>query len=344
MSESKGKSQPLSGYGEFELINQYFRRALPGNQKDVTGIGDDCAILPLYENSYQLVTTDMLLEETHFIKNSIQAEDLGYKALAVNFSDISAMGGTPTGIFLSLGLPENLQLNWLNNFMNGFFELCEKYKVPLLGGDTTRSPRGLIINVMVLGKVKKKNVKRRTGSRSGDKICVTEYLGDSAAGLSLLTDGHGKKLNNRESQNLIQRHQRPPHSLEEGQWLGQNNAVHSMIDISDGIGSDLIHLIEKSDLGIDIHLDQLPVSEALVHLSKTTGNEIYEYAVNGGEDYGLLITVDPSVCNDVKKSFESTFGKPLFEIGEVTKEHTGVNYTEKGINRKFEGKGFNHFN
>jgi len=343
MSKSTERPDHLSGYGEFELINQFFRRSLPKKQNDVTGIGDDCAIMTFNEQLFQLVTTDMLIEKTHFIKKRIHAKDLGYKALAVNFSDIAAMGGEPSGIFLSLGLPGSMKISWLKNFMNGFFELSEKYKAPLLGGDTTRSESGIIINVMVIGRVKKGNVKKRSGSRPGDKICVTELLGDSSAGLKLLMDGHNRNLNERDRKYLIQRHRRPPHSLEEGQWLGRKNSVHAMIDISDGIGSDLYHLIEVSKLGIDVRLDDLPVSDALVKLAETSGNDIYDYAVNGGEDYGLLITVDPLVCEDIKKSFESTFDKPLFIIGEVTKEHTGVNYFEQDSIREFNNKGFDHF-
>jgi len=177
-------SMKLSEIGEFGIIEKIiapnFNKLLGQKQE---GIGDDCAIMQLDDKQYQIVTTDLLIEGTHFIRDKISPFDLGFKSLAVNLSDIASMGGIPVATFLSVGFPSDLDVSWVDDFVKGYRNLSEKEAVPLMGGDTTKSSSQIVINVAVIGRVEKDNVKRRSSAKIGDLICATNMLGDSAAGL-----------------------------------------------------------------------------------------------------------------------------------------------------------------
>ena len=238
--DKKGAST-LADIGEFGLIDR-IRARFPAPE-GVTGIGDDCAVLPQKDGMETLVSTDMLVEGTHFLRDDIPPYRLGWKSAAVNLSDIAAMGGSPVGTFLSVAFPADLEAGWVEEFLRGYGDLCGRFDTPLLGGDTTASPDRICINVAVLGECPAGGARRRSGALPGDLICVTGTLGDSAAGLKAILEGVERDA---DVQALIDRHYLPLPRVEEGLRLAATPGVHAMMDLSDGLGSDLRHILNAS--------------------------------------------------------------------------------------------------
>ena len=234
----------LSDLGEFGLIGRIRERfRVP---EGVTGIGDDCAVLPQRSGRDTLVSTDMLIEGTHFLRADIPPYRLGWKSAAVNISDIAAMGGSPTATFLSVALPADLEAGWMEEFLRGYAELSGRFGAALLGGDTTASPDRICINVAVIGECPCGAARLRSLAREGDLVCVTGCLGDSAGGLKAILEGVERDA---DVQTLIDRHYLPLPRVAEGLRLAATPGVHAMMDISDGIGSDLQHILDASSGG-----------------------------------------------------------------------------------------------
>ncbi len=321
----------LSEINEFDLIQKIKNNFSYDMSSQFQGIGDDCAIFPKNEKEVWLVSTDLLVEGVHFLKDKISAEDLGYKALAVNLSDIAAMGGKPTFLFLSLALPKDLQLSWWEDFMQGFKKLADEYGVKLMGGDTTASLSAIAINVTVIGEMPTKNIKKRSTAQIGDKIFVTGPLGDSLAGLQCV-------LQNEKNPALIKKHYHPVPKLKEGQWLSTLSEVHSMMDLSDGLYSDLKHITK----GAVIDLENIPLSLELKEYAHRKKENAQEMAVVGGEDYELLLTVLAAKADDVQQKFQDFFKRPLFCIGEVTSDQK-ISYKKNNQEVIIKRQSFSHF-
>lgn len=314
--------------GEFGLIDR-IRKMTSVPDPSWVGIGDDCAVIPLSPEtggapaSDLLVSTDMLVEGTHFLMEDISPRQLGWKSAAVNISDIAAMGGKPIATFLSLALPKTLPEQWMQEFMEGYNGISEKYGAALLGGDTTCSPDRICINVAVLGTCPRGKARLRSAARPGDLVCVTGTLGDSAAGLRLILGGQKGA-----APRLIDRHYTPTPRVEEGLALSCLPGVHAMMDISDGVGSDLRHILDESGVGARIDTGKLPISKELQALCSEKGWDPRELALCGGEDYELLFTMDPQETPDI----------PYTVIGEITANPT---VTWEGGSRDYMG--YKHF-
>jgi len=330
----------LSDIGEFGLINRLSKQFNTGKEKGITGIGDDCAVIPIDTQSSWLVTTDMLIEGRHFIQGQISPENLGYKSLAVNLSDIAAMGGEPHSMWLSIGIPGNIPVSWLDDFFSGLQSLCNKTNTLLLGGDTTKSPDKLVINIVVMGKANNTLIKYRSAAKSGDAICITGNPGNSSAGLKALLEGYNK---DKATQYLIEQHHKPKTYLKEGQWLATKNETHAMIDISDGIASDIRHIINLSHVGAAINLDSLPVSDELKYFCQKHNQDIMEMAVCGGEDYCLLCTIEGQQYPVIAQKYKENFGMPLYKIGEIKGEKHGLVYLKDNKPYDIIKTGFDHF-
>lgn len=329
----------LSDLGEFGFIQDLtarFRQNLPTG---VEGIGDDCAVLPCHGETVFLVTTDLFIEGIHFLKDKITAEDLGYKSLAVNLSDIAAMGGVPLYAFLSLGMPPHTEVHWVNQLLNSFQKLAKEENVFLLGGDTSCSDK-IVINLLIIGQAQKSHIKRRCCAKPGDIICCTGHLGNAGAGLRVILDDLPLNEN---TTSLWRDHVHPPLYLKESQWLAQQEAVHAMIDVSDGVDSDIRHIMERSGTGARIHVNQLPLSNALKQASEEFGWDPYEIALTGGEDYCLLLTIDPASFDAINAEYSKLFHHPLYQIGTITDEAQQLHYLENGQPVHFAQQGFDHF-
>lgn len=316
----------LESLGEFGLIQTI--RAASSVPDGVLGIGDDCAVIPQTSGMDSLVSTDMLVEGTHFLTDSISAYQLGWKSAAVNISDIAAMGGKPVATFLSFALRKNLPDGWIEDFMRGYADISAQFGVALLGGDTTSSPDRLCINVTVLGSCQSGKALKRSGARIGDLVCVTGNLGDSAAGLRIVLDG--LEHDSAGSQYLLARHLMPTPRVSEGLSLASCPGVHAMMDISDGIASDLRHIMEESGVGAEVDMNSLPLSAELMAFCNQYGLNYQELAVSGGEDYELLFTMDPATRTDV----------PHTVIGRIV---PGEGLVWIGANPASEYTGFRHF-
>ena len=286
-------------YGEFDFINDIRELFAKMPKNDFEGIGDDCAVLPMGDEAL-VFTSDMLNEGIHFLTDKSTAYQIGYKSLMVNISDVAAMGATPVATLLSLALPEERFGEWSVEFMRGYHRASKKYGVKLVGGDTTKSESGVCISVTAIGRAPLANIKRRKSAKVGDVVMVTGELGASAAGLRDVLAG---KLRTRNAKT----HLMPEAQVLEGEWLGVQDAVHAMCDISDGIASDLQHILDESKKSAIV--SELPIAK---------GAE-WDDAFGGGEDYQLLLTVDRRKADELSQRFETEFGRPLYKIGRIVK-------------------------
>jgi thiamine-monophosphate kinase len=272
----------LSRLGEFGLIEK-IRRRTPAGRGVRIGIGDDAASLENRGDS-SLITADLLIEGSHFDLRWTSLRDLGHKALAVNLSDIAAMGGIPDYVILSLGIPSHFDSEDIDAFYRGFEELAAEYSVALVGGDTNAAEK-LIISVCVIGHSSAKPIERR-GAKAGDDIYVTGTLGDSALGLKLLRRVRRNSTRKRQQAiTLLARHHRPTPRLAAGALLAKKKLATAMIDVSDGLLQDLGHICRASAIGATIEAERLPLSPAYCAF---VGKERSHYALSGGEDYELL--------------------------------------------------------
>lgn len=331
------KIHEIGEFGFIERFKSWFEALTPAG---VIGIGDDCAVIPANEKEDWVITTDLLMEGVHFLKDAISPFQLGYKSLAVNLSDIAAMGATPVGSFLSMAISLETEVEYLDDFMQGYRELSQKYNTPLLGGDTTKSMRHLAINVCVVGKCDKGQVKRRNTAMADDRVCVTGFLGDSAGGLQVLLN---KLPKTEEHAYLLTRHHLPEPRLDEGRFLSSFSAVHAMMDISDGIASDLTHILKASGKNAHIYVDRLPVSDRLKKVTGKQGWNMVELAVAGGEDYELLCTIAPEKVQVIADSFLSRFGRPLTVIGEIGEGTPHIRWFQHEAEVRLRKGGFDHF-
>ncbi|HPL13398.1 MAG TPA: thiamine-phosphate kinase [Candidatus Aminicenantes bacterium] len=330
----------LDRLGEFGFIARMARPFIRELPAGVEGIGDDCAVMPWTKGERLLVTTDMLLENRHFIRNRVSGRDLGWKSLAVNLSDIAAMGGRPKWALLSLGIPEGVGLEWLDAFYKGWREAARPFGVRLVGGDTTRSPGGIVISIVVGGTVRAGKEKLRSGAAAGDVVAVTGAVGDSGGGLKVLLAGGPE---GRDEERLVRAHHRPRPHVEEGEWLAGRPGVRAMMDVSDGIDSDIRRIMERSRVGADIALDRLPVSAVLRRVARKRGFEAVETAATGGEDYCLLVTVAPETFERTAGAFKRRFGRLLAAVGTIRTKASGLRYFLNGRPAHIRARGYDHF-
>ncbi|PPI86340.1 thiamine-phosphate kinase [Candidatus Pantoea edessiphila] len=322
--------------GEFELIKKYFnhtKNTYNYSNYIELGIGDDCALLKIPKNQILAVSNDTFVADVHFL-NNIKPSDLAYKALSVSLSDLAAMGADPTWVTLSITLPK-LNDSWLFSFSKSLFKLLNYYNIELIGGDTTRGPLSLGFNVY--GIIPKGCAIKRSGAKLNDLIYVTGNLGDSAAGLQLLQNN--LKIKNAKSyRSLIKRHLRPVPRIEQGKAL--RSIASSAIDISDGLISDLGHILQHSSCGAYINLDNIPLSHDLT--SNFEFNQILSWALSGGEDYELCFTIPEKNIHKLDTAFND-LDLPYTYIGRITHKSKGLVCFKNGKPLESYNKGFDHF-
>ncbi len=331
----------ISDLGEFGLIRNIQRLSPRKTSSVLIGIGDDAAALKVSPPKILLATTDMLLEDVHFDLSLTDFYSLGWKSAAANLSDIAAMGGSPSYCLTALGIPDNISVEQIEDFYRGFVALLKAHRTTLVGGDTCHSGKGMVISVTLLGEVEKKDLLSRAGARPGDRVFVTGALGDSAAGLEILKNRvkwQGQRGKGTERKTLIAKHLRPEPRTSEGRAIARSGCASAMIDISDGLSSDLGHICEQSRVGAEIHGRKIPISQSLGKLSRDLPMPAMLYALSGGEDYELLFTVPPPKVEGLK-----SLRIPVIEIGTITRGKTMMLVDDTGRKNTLKVTGYDHF-
>ena len=309
----------LSTLGEFGVIDIFARDTKPRHSWVKTGIGDDCAVLDIGGGQSLLVTTDMLIERVHFLPKKITPYQVGWKALAVNVSDIAAMGGEPKAAFLALGLFPESDEEFVREFKHGLTTCADEFGLDLLGGDTVATPADVTVCLTVLGTAPANQVVFRKGAKPGDLIWLGGVVGDSAAGLHLLLGKPGN-LPKRQRDQLVRTHLEPRPQVELGRWLAKNSLATAMIDVSDGVLQDLWHICTQGGVGAEVNADTLPLSKVARQLASSEGCDAREWALEGGEDYVLLFCTSPEKRDEMLTgNLRSITQKPT-EIGRITTE------------------------
>ena len=300
-------------------------------------IGDDCAVLPKDTETDLLVTADMLVEEIDFRLDWTKPRLLGHKALAVSLSDIAAMGGAPSWALLSIGVPDELwDSSFLDEFYEGWHELAATCDVELAGGDVSRTPSKLVVDSVVGGTVPKGNAVTRSGASPGDAIYVSGALGGAAAGLKLLQSGVRYSPGSTDSRSsMLLKQLRPLPHLMLGKQLQENGLATAMIDLSDGISSDLAHLCRSSKTGARIFAEDMPFDADLLEFAGSV-DAMLELALHGGEDFELLFTVGP------EKIIGAEIGG-VFKIGEITENVGIIELVRNGSTEILPARGYRHF-
>jgi len=339
------KRTEISQLGEFGLIERIKNNFQIQNSSSSTGIGDDAAIIDIGKENL-LVSTDMLIEGPHFDLSYVPLQHLGYKAVAVNVSDIAAMNGKAEQIVISLGLSNRFSLEAVDALYEGIKSACKNYNVDLVGGDTTSSPAGLVISITVIGRAQKEKTILRGGAKANDIICVTGDLGAAFLGLQVLEREKEVFQSNPEMQPdlekyeyLVGRQLKPEARMDIIYDLEEKNVVPtSMIDISDGLASELLHLGKNSNVGIKIFEDKIPVDTTAYETAIEFKIDPITAALNGGEDYELLFSINPSDFEKLKNHPDIHF------IGHM---HDNVNQnvmiSKQGTVVPLQAQGWRHF-
>ena len=313
--------------GEFELIKRINKKTKLFSKDVIVGIGDDAAVLKYSKSKYLLFTTDMLVEDDHFSLEYSNAEQVGMKAIEVNVSDIAAMGGAPKHALISLALPKNIGVGFVDCLYKGLNKAGEKYKVNIIGGDITHSKQ-IVINVSMIGFVEKKNLCLRSDAKAGDLICLSGDIGKSTAGLELL-----KKKKKGKS---IKPHLEPKARLGFARKIA--NYVNTMEDVSDGLAQEVRNICDMSKVGAVIYKEKIPISKTTIDDTKKIKKDAYEFALYGGEDFELVFTVNKKNFKLLKKKIKNK----IYVVGEVLNKNKGLYLLDKGKKIKLK-KGYDHF-
>lgn len=317
------KTAPASAVtvGEFDLIQRLARIIGPATSPDLlTGIGDDTAVIAAPASGrHWLWTIDAQVEGVHFRRDLMEPEDIGYRAMAVNVSDIAAMGGKPRFALVSLMIPADTKASYIESIYQGLSEAAAAFSVEVVGGNITRH-NNLVLDVAVLGEASPSGAVKRHGARPGDKIVVTGKLGASAAGLWWLREGKkrcGMAVTEADVAPLVAAYRRPKPRLAEAAAAVGTGGVTAMMDISDGLAGDLHHICQAGNVGARLDLTKLPVSSSTWAVAGMAGVDIREWILGGGEDFELLMAVSPEKVDQVQRSVAEATGTPVTVVGEI---------------------------
>ena len=305
------------------------------------GIGDDCAVFRQAGGKVvSLVTTDTLVEGVHFDRRWHPPHLLGRKAVAVNMSDIAAMGGTPRFVLLSLAAPATVEAAWLDALLAGFLEAVREYGALLIGGDTVKSGHELVLSITVLGEAMAKEVCYRAGAQPGDAVLVSGFLGQAAAGMVLCQQG--RQQENAAWQPLVAAHCDPQAQVPLGRLLAASGLVHAMMDLSDGLATDLAHLCAESRVGAEIDSAALPLTAEVRQAAAACGVDPLDWALKGGEDYQLVLICAAANVNALQQLAQQRLGVTLSPVGRIVGGQ-GVTLLTADGRRDVSYQGYDHF-
>jgi thiamine-monophosphate kinase len=306
-----------------------------------TGIGDDCAVLEPRPGMALLATTDLLIEDIHFRRRWAEPADIGWKSIAVNLSDIAAMGGHPRWALVALACLESTGAEEIEAFYEGALALANAHGVAIVGGDTSASPSGWVVNVTLLGEAASPRL--RSTAHAGDTVAVTGTLGRSAAGLAVLErEAAPPTVDAAALADVTAAHLRPRPRVSEGAWLAEAGGVTAMMDLSDGLGIDLPRLLAESRVAADVDVDRVPVDAATRAVATALGSDPTAWATGGGEDYELLLTCDPTAFERLQRGLWDACQVRLTAIGTITAGRSAVRWLSAG-RAVTVARGFEHF-
>lgn len=325
---------------EKEIIARIRKQTQPLTGELLHGIGDDCAVIKRDGGLVELVTTDTLIEKVHFDLTWHSPELLGRKAAAVNLSDVAAMGGQPRYCLLSLALPVDFAESWLDQFMAGFLAILAEHGTLLIGGDTVKSESGYAISVTIMGEVPEGEILLRSAACPGDLVMVSGSIGNAAAGLEICRQGLGGANNT--WRELTGAHLDPIPETVLGRILAESGLVNAMMDVSDGLATDLAHLCSESGVGAEIDGASVPMTDALLKAADLLNCKPMPWAISGGEDYRLLFTVPAADSEKLQELVRHKLGREVVPVGRIVSGE-GVTLIEDSIRLDISYHGYDHF-
>lgn len=331
----------LSDIGEFALIERLAKIVSNKRPDILVGIGDDTAVLQGFGEALLLATVDAQVEAVHFLREAITPEQLGRRALAVNLSDIAAMGGCPVVALVSLVLPPDMEVVWIERLYRGLHEEANRWGVVVVGGNMARAPQHAVVDVCLLGRVDRGALLLRSGARPGDLVLVTGTLGEAAAGLRLV---QRPELEILAREALLARLHTPTPRLPEAAVIANSKRATAMIDLSDGLSSDILHICQESQVGVRLWAEQLPVSETVREAARQCGEAALDLALSGGEDFELCFTAPADIAESLAQTVYNETGTPVTVIGEVLPQAAGRTLVlPGGEETALKAKGWEHF-
>lgn len=344
MFENTSRNE-LSALGEFGLIDHITKHFEINHASTIKGVGDDAAILD-YADEQTVVSTDLLLEGIHFDLSYVPLKHLGYKSIMVNLSDIYAMNAIPTQVLVSIGISNRFSLEAVEELYQGMLIACKKYNIDLVGGDTSSSKQGLVISVTALGKSKKEKIVKRDSAQVNELVCVSGDLGAAYMGLQILEREKNVFLSNQNLQPdlegydyIVERQLKPEARKDIVELLATLNIVPSaMMDVSDGLASEILHICKASNVGCSIYEEKIPIDPLTYNTAREFNIDPTVCALSGGEDYELLFTIKQADYEKIKNNSDVSV------IGHITQASEGAMLISKGGNQhKLVAQGWNAF-
>jgi thiamine-monophosphate kinase len=309
----------------------------PGRRPIVLGIGDDAAAWQPSRSHLSVITTDALIDGVHFFGDRMSARNIGHRSMAANISDIAAMGARPVLATVALGVTPATQEAWLSELYRGMHGVAQRHGARIAGGDITRAP-ATMLSITVVGEVRRSHLRRRDAGRAKDVVAVTGPLGASRAGLELLRR-EGVEVAPEVRARALGAFETPQARVREGRWLAASVNVHAMMDCSDGLSTDLGRLARASGCGALI--EQVPVDDSARAVANAVGGDALEYALNGGEDFELIVAIKPRAFAHLVKLFKQRFGRALLPVG-VLEKNEGLRIREASETRPLTAAGWEH--
>lgn len=339
-------TETLADIGEFgliDLIQQILQKEGMSSPEVKVGIGDDCACFRPHPGYGILVTCDCVVEGRHYLPEHITPLDLGRRTMALNISDIGAMGGRPLYALVSLGLKTDTLISDIEAIYRGFIAELKPFEASIIGGNLTMSEGPLFLDVTLIGEVKEGNMVQRSGARAGDAILITGYPGQAAVGLQLLLNaGHAAEALH--DHPLVRAYNTPSHRALEGEAIAASGYATAMIDTSDGLPGDLGHICRESNVGAVLIREQLPISEDMRQAASQLGMNPYEMVLNNSDDYELLITCSPDHVGHICSAIAALSNVPVTEVGRITDTTEGIKLMlPDGTQQEIKPAGWDHF-
>jgi thiamine-monophosphate kinase len=332
----------LTDIGEFGLIDQIKKLVHQPTTELLVGIDDDAAAIKISDQKILLLSTDAFTEGIHFDLSYFSFYQLGWRVMAANLSDIAAMGGWPKYALVSLGLPTQLSVDSVLEFYRGMKTLSDEFQTQIVGGDTSRSPDRVFISVSIVGEVAPDKLTRRSGAQIGDAIFVTGNLGGSEAGLKVLKTADARLKE--KFLGAVQKHLSPRPRVREAQFLVEHFPIHAMIDISDGLASEINHICRLSDVGAKIFEKLVPIATLTKRAAEHFNEQALEYALYGGEDFELLFAAPAEIKKELPKKFFEKFGISCSQIGLIQDASEAIKWEHSdGSLSQFTRNGYDHF-